>query len=69
MEAFLTTLGAHGQEGGVTTGPVGCLITLSLSGEPQYAYYDLHAAYAKDYGKLKEEILALLGVTAAVWAQ
>ncbi|XP_053324297.1 harmonin-binding protein USHBP1 [Spea bombifrons] len=40
-----------------------------LSGEPQKAYYDLEPAQASDYSKLKDEILARLGVTSAVRAQ
>ena len=40
-----------------------------LSGEPQKAYFDLSEQDARQYHKLKAEILARLGVTSAVRAQ
>uniref|UniRef100_A0A803JM67 Gypsy retrotransposon integrase-like protein 1 n=1 Tax=Xenopus tropicalis TaxID=8364 RepID=A0A803JM67_XENTR len=45
------------------------LVAPFLSGEPQKAYFDLDHIAAKDYDKLKAEILARLGVTLSVRAQ
>ena len=69
VEAFLATFERTAEREGWSQDQWAGLIAPFLTGDPQKAYFDLPPDDAKDYQKLKAEILARLGVTTAVRAQ
>lgn len=69
VEAFLATFERTAEREGWPQDQWAGLIAPFLTGDPQKAYFDLPPDHAKDYQKLKAEILARLGVTTAVRAQ
>uniref|UniRef100_A0A8C5LN96 SCAN box domain-containing protein n=1 Tax=Leptobrachium leishanense TaxID=445787 RepID=A0A8C5LN96_9ANUR len=69
VEAFLTTFERTAEREGWPQDQWAGLIAPFLTGDPQKAYFDLPLEDAKNYDRLKAEVLARLGVTVAVRAQ
>ncbi|XP_063772692.1 uncharacterized protein LOC134909590 [Pseudophryne corroboree] len=69
VEAYLTTFERTAEHENWPKAQWASLLAPFLSGEPLKAYFDLSPAEARDYDKLKTEILTRLGVTLSVRAQ
>ncbi|CAJ0960675.1 unnamed protein product [Ranitomeya imitator] len=69
VEAFLTVFERVAEREKLPPEQWAEVLAPYLTGEPQKAYYDLTLQDAKEYHKLKAEILARLGVTLTVRAQ